>query len=194
MLEFADIIGIIAFAISGFIIGAREKLDILGIAICSFLTALGGGITRDVLAGKSIYAFNDSLAPILVLLVIITGIYMKFHKYDVEHRSIFIISDSIGLVSFSISGAIVGIDAGFNIFGVIMLSVITAVGGGMMRDVLINKIPFVLKENFYATVSVLVGFLVYFFGKNDFVLIVIFIFGLLLRLIAHKKSWNLPKI
>jgi uncharacterized membrane protein YeiH len=88
----------------------------------------------------------------------------------------------------------VGIDAGFNIFGVIMLSVITAVGGGMMRDVLINKIPFVLKENFYATVSVLVGFLVYIFGKNDFVLIVIFIFGLLLRLIAHKKSWNLPKI
>ncbi|WP_457560046.1 trimeric intracellular cation channel family protein [Caminibacter sp.] len=194
MLEIADIIGIIAFAISGFIIGARERLDILGISISAFLTALGGGVLRDVIANKQIYAFTDIIPGILVTLVIISGIYLKLHKYDFEKKSLFIISDSIGLVSFSISGAIVGLEAGFNIFGVVMLSIITAVGGGMIRDVLINKIPFVLKENFYATVSILVSLLVYFFGKSDPFLIFTFFFGVFLRIIAHKKSWNLPRI
>ena len=194
MLEFADIIGIVAFAISGFIVGARERLDILGITISAFLTALGGGVIRDVIANKPIYAFTDLTPGIVVTFVIILGVYLKLHRYDFEKKSFFIISDSIGLVSFSISGALVGLEAGFNIFGVVMLSIITAVGGGMIRDVLINKIPFVLKENFYATVSVFVALLVFFFGKNDFCLIVIFTVGFFLRLIAYKKSWNLPKI
>jgi len=194
MLEIADIIGIIAFAVSGFIVGARERLDLLGISISAFLTALGGGVLRDVIANKEIYSFTNILPGIIVLMVIIAGVYLKFHKYDFESRSVFIISDSIGLVSFSISGAIVGIENGFNIFGVIMLAIITAVGGGMIRDVLINKIPFVLKENFYASVSILVAFLVFFFGKNELNLLFIFMFGIILRLIAYKKSWNLPKI
>jgi uncharacterized membrane protein YeiH len=194
MLEFADIIGIIAFSISGFIIGVRHNLDLLGIVISSFLTALGGGILRDVLASKPIYAFTNTLPGMIVILMVVLGIYLKLHKYDFEKRSVFIVSDSIGLVSFSISGAIVAMDAKFNIFGVEMLSLITAVGGGMIRDVLINEIPFVLKENFYASVSLLVGMLVYLFGRDDFLLMIIFFFGVLLRLVAYKFSWNLPKI
>jgi uncharacterized membrane protein YeiH len=130
----------------------------------------------------------------IVILMVVLGIYLKLHKYDFEKRSVFIVSDSIGLVSFSISGAIVAMDAKFNIFGVEMLSLITAVGGGMIRDVLINEIPFVLKENFYASVSLLVGMLVYLFGRDDFLLMIIFFFGVLLRLVAYKFSWNLPKI
>ena len=192
MLIFTDIVGIIAFAISGFIVGVRNRLDLLGITITSFLTALGGGILRDVLAKKNIYAFNDYLPGILVLSVIVIGILFKFYKYDFEKKGIFIISDSIGLVSFSVSGALVGINAGFNIFGVVFLSLITAVGGGMIRDVLINQVPFVLKENFYGSVSVLVAVYLYLFGNGTGNILSVLIFGIMIRIFAHKKNWKLP--
>jgi len=194
MLEIADIIGIAAFSISGFIVGVRKKLDLLGIVLSSFLTALGGGIIRDVLANREIFAFNNTLAGSIVLIVLIIGLYSKLHRFDVENRNLFVISDAIGLASFSISGAIVGIESGFNIFGVVFLSLITAVGGGMIRDMLINEIPFVLKEKFYATISIIVAVVLYVLGTSDSVLIFTLFGAVVLRLIAYKKNWQLPKI
>jgi uncharacterized membrane protein YeiH len=192
MLEITDIIGIIAFAISGFIIGVRNNLDLLGVAISSFLTALGGGIIRDVLADRQIYSFTDIIPGSLVLAVLITGIYFKLHEYDFEKKNLFLISDSIGLVSFSISGSIVAINSGFNIYGVVFLALITAVGGGMIRDILINKVPFILKENFYGSVSIFVSIFLYFFGISDKIIVLILIMGVIIRIIAHKKNWKLP--
>jgi uncharacterized membrane protein YeiH len=193
MLEIADIIGIIAFSISGFIIGVRNNLDLLGIILSSFFTALGGGIIRDLLANREIFAFNNSFAGSIVLLVVIIGIYLKLHQKNIENKTLFILSDAIGLSSFSISGALAGIESGFNIFGVVFLALITAVGGGMIRDILINEVPFILKEKFYGSISILIGFLVYLF-KFSFFLPFIFIFGIILRILAYKKNWHLPKI
>jgi len=192
MLEITDIIGIIAFAISGFIVGVRNKLDLLGIAISAFLTALGGGIIRDVLTDRSVYSFTDIIPGSIVLAVLIIGIYFKLHKFDFEKNNLFLISDSIGLVSFSISGSIVALNAGFNIYGVVFLALITAVGGGMIRDILINKIPFILKENFYGSVSIFVSIFLYIFGISDSVIVLILIIGVIIRIIAHKKNWKLP--
>lgn len=194
MLEIADIIGIIAFAISGFIVGIRQKLDLLGIVLSSYLTALGGGIIRDVLANKEIFAFTNTLAGSLVLLVLIIGFSFKLHKIDVENNTIFVLSDAIGLASFSISGAMVGINAGFNIFGVVFLALITAVGGGMIRDMLINEVPFILREKFYATISIIVGVVLYIFGISFEVLVVTLVTSVFLRIIAYKRDWHLPKI
>jgi uncharacterized membrane protein YeiH len=192
MLEITDIIGIIAFAISGFIIGVRNKLDLLGIAISAFLTALGGGVIRDVLANRAIYSFTNIIPGSIVLSVLVVGIYFKLHKYDFEKKNLFLISDSIGLVSFSISGSIVGLNSGFNIYGVVFLALITGVGGGMIRDVLINRIPFILKESFYGSISVFVSVFLYIFGISDINIILILIIGVIIRVIAHKKSWKLP--
>ncbi|ACM93026.1 membrane protein [Nautilia profundicola AmH] len=192
MLEITDIIGIIAFAISGFIVGVRNRLDLLGITISAFLTALGGGIIRDVLADRHIYSFTDIIPGSIVLGVLIVGIYFKLHEYDFENKDLFLISDSIGLVSFSISGSIVAINSGFNIYGVVFLALITAVGGGMIRDILINKIPFILKENFYGSVSIFVSVFLYVFGISDQMIILILIIGVIIRIIAHKKNWKLP--
>jgi uncharacterized membrane protein YeiH len=194
MLEITDIIGIIAFAISGFIIGVKNKLDLLGIVISAFLTALGGGILRDVMANREIYAFTNLLPGTLVMIVVILGIWFKIHRYDFEKNALFLLSDSIGLVSFAISGSIVAKMEGFNIFGVVFLALITAVGGGVFRDVLINQVPFILKEKFYGSVAILVGLFIYFFGSGFFSVVFTFIFGVLLRIIAHKKNWQLPKI
>jgi len=193
MLEIADIIGIIAFSISGFIIGIRKKLDLLGVILSSYLTALGGGIIRDLLASKKIFAFTSN-AYLIVLVVLVLGIFFKIHHANVENKTIFIFSDAVGLSSFSISGALVGLDAGFNIFGVVFLAFITAVGGGMIRDMLINEIPFILKEKFYATISIIIGMTIFFLGTNFLVLISCLITGVSLRLIAFYKNWHLPKI
>jgi uncharacterized membrane protein YeiH len=84
--------------------------------------------------------------------------------------------------------------SGFNIFGVLFLSFITAVGGGMLRDVLINEIPFILVKNFYASISLIIALWIYFFGYSFLSVAFIFGFGMFLRIYTYKKDFNLPKI
>jgi uncharacterized membrane protein YeiH len=195
----AEIIGIVAFSISGFFVAVRAKLDILGILIASFLTALGGGIVRDIIAGKTPYTFSHNLPSLIVLCVVVLAILFKLHKRaDFEKKSYFLISDTLGLVSFAISGAFVALEADFNFAGVILLSVITAIGGGVMRDILINQVPIVLVSEFYATVAILIGAFIYLLNYFDVLsiygTIFVFVFGFLLRILAYYKKWHLPKL
>ena len=198
-LEVAEIIGTVAFALSGFYVAVKEKLDLLGVFIASFLTALGGGLVRDMLSNRSAYTFTHLMPTMLVLGVIVFGILFKLHKKDeIENTLYFIVSDTLGLVSFSISGALIGLQAGFNFFGVILLALITAVGGGVVRDILLNRVPLLLTSEFYGTVSLLVGAILYLFSlvsiSGYMPLMAVFIFGVGLRLLAYYKHWQLPKI
>jgi uncharacterized membrane protein YeiH len=195
MFEVAEYIGIIAFAISGFFVAVRNKLDLLGILVATFLTALGGGIIRDIAVDKVPYTFSHDYPAIIVIGVLVLLVIFKFHKkQSIENKPLFILSDSIGLVSFSITGALIAIEHHFNLTGILALSFITAVGGGIVRDVIINEIPFIFKTGFYGTVSLLVGLLVY--GLDFYVLLsyfslgIIFAFGVFLRVIAYYKKWR----
>jgi len=199
MFEVAEYIGIIAFAISGFLVGVRNKLDLLGVFISVFLTAFGGGLIRDVIASKAPYTFTHTAPALLVVVLLIIMIYIKLHqKEGIENKAAFIISDSIGLVSFSISGALVALEVGYNLTGIMALSFITAVGGGITRDVIINEVPFVLKTGFYGSVALLIGFTIFTISLlnvvNYFTLTLIFLAGVFLRLIAYYKKWSLPVI
>ena len=136
-LEIADIIGIICFALSGFLISVHYKLDILGVFISSFLTALGGGMIRDVLADRTPYVFTTNLPVILVVATVVIALLFKLHKIDdLEGKTTFIISDAIGLVSFSITGSIVAIQNDFNFLGVLILAFLTAVSVLALSDLL----------------------------------------------------------
>jgi len=199
MFEIAEIIGVIAFAISGFLIATRNKLDLLGILISVFLTALGGGIIRDVIVDKTPYTFSHNLPAIIILGVMIIMIAFKLHKKEsIENKPLFILSDSIGLVSFSITGAIIAIEHNLNMTGVLSLSFVTAVGGGIARDVIINQVPFVFKTGFYGTVSLLVALSLYALNIFDLIsyisLIIVFIAGVTLRVVAFYKKWSIPLI
>ncbi len=200
ILEIAEIIGILSFALSGFLIAVEVKLDILGIFIASFLTALGGGVIRDVIVGRELFAFSNNYASVLVIAVIMIAIYFKVHRMenDIEKHPLFISADTLGMVSFAISGALVAQHAGFNFFGVILLSLITAVGGGVMRDILINKIPLILVSEFYGTVAIFVGMLIFVLGWlswiHTFTIMIVFVVGISLRFIAIYRHWHLPKI
>ena len=199
ILYFIDIIGIISFTISGTLISIKHNLDILGISLMAFVTALGGGIIRDTIAGKIPYSFVDSILPMVVLFTLIISLLLKLHrKKHLQRKEIFILSDSIGLISFSVSGALVAISIGANFFGVVILSFITAMGGGIIRDVLINHVPLVLTKDFYGTVAILVAISMYILNSfeilNNITILLVFISGLILRIIANKYDWKLPKL
>ena len=131
----ADVIGIASFALSGMLTGVRHRLDILGIAIVATLTALGGGILRDALIGEMPFAFSEYYPSLTVLTVLILAIVLKlYRREEIERRFLFIVSDTLGLVAFSITGALVGIGQDLNIFGVIILGFLTAVGGEESED------------------------------------------------------------
>ncbi|HIC43131.1 MAG TPA: trimeric intracellular cation channel family protein [Sulfurimonas sp.] len=195
----ADVIGIIAFAISGYLVGIRNNLDLLGILISSFLTALGGGIVRDVILNSTPFTFREYYPASTVLIVLALAIIFKlYEKQDVERKLIFVISDTIGLVAFSITGALLALEANFNIFGVVILSFLTAVGGGLTRDILINKIPAVLVTDFYGSIALLVALLLFSCNAlgflNELSIILIATSAIALRLLAYFKGWRLPKI
>jgi uncharacterized membrane protein YeiH len=198
-LEIADIIGIISFALSGFLIAVHHKLDILGIVITAFLTALGGGMARDIIANKVPYIFTQNLPVILVVCTVLFAIIFRLHKItDLEGKKAFVLSDTIGLASFSISGALIAIEVDFNFFGVLLLSLITAIGGGTLRDIIVNRIPAFLISDFYGSVALIIATIVYtleYFNQISLInLLITFIFGVCLRLLAYYKQWHLPKL
>jgi len=199
MFEIAEYIGIIAFAMSGFFVGVRSNLDLLGILISVFLTAFGGGIIRDIIVDKTPYTFTHSVPGIMVLCIMLLLVLFRFHKkQSVENKPLFIISDSIGLVSFSIAGALIALERSLNLTGVLAIAFITAVGGGITRDVIINEIPFVFKSGFYGTVALFVGLLVYLLNMFDILafysIVIVFFIGLILRILAYYKKWSVPLI
>ena len=198
-LEIADIVGIICFALSGFLISVHYKLDILGVFISSFLTALGGGMIRDVLADRTPYVFTTNLPVILVVATVAIALLFKLHKIaDLEGKTVFIISDAVGLVSFSITGSIVAIQNDFNFLGVLILAFLTAVGGGTIRDILINRVPSILVSEFYATVALIVASIIFVLEllhlRSLPTLTLVFIFGVVLRILAYYKKWHLPTL
>jgi len=198
-LEIADIIGIICFALSGFLIAVHHKLDILGVFIASFLTALGGGMIRDALADRTPYVFTTNLPVILVVGTVIMALLFKLHKIaDLEGKTAFIISDAIGLVSFSITGSIVAIQHELNFLGALILAFLTAVGGGTIRDILINRVPSILVSEFYATVALIIASIMFILEELQMrslgAMMIVFVFGVALRLLAYYRNWHLPKL
>ncbi len=198
-LEITDIIGIISFALSGFLIAVHHKLDILGIIITAFLTALGGGLIRDIIANKAPFIFTHYLPVALVLISVLIAILFKLHKItDLEGKTTFVVTDTIGLVSFSISGAILALDVGFNFVGVLLLSMITAIGGGTLRDLMVNRVPAFLTSDFYASTALIIASIIAALDYTNQIsflsLLTTFAFGFFLRLTAHYRKWKLPKL
>ena len=199
IIELAEIVGLISFAFSGLLVAVESRLDLLGIFVSSFLTALGGGVVRDILVKKEIFALSYNYPSVLILSIIFLSLFFHISKLSkIYEHPLFIVTDTIGLVSFAISGATIATKAEFALFGVVIISFITAVGGGVMRDILINKVPIVLVSEFYGSVALAVGLLIYvvsYFGVlNSFTISLIFVFGVWLRFYALKREWHLPKL
>lgn len=197
-----DLIGLTgtaAFTVSGYLVGYRKGLDILGVIIVALLTAIGGGIIRDMLIGRlpAVFVDNTSLTMIAITLLLAWAFNLAKRERRILTWS-FYLADAIGLVAFSITGAQIGLLYELNLFGVVSLAFVTAVGGGMVRDTLVNEVPQILTEGIYGTVAVIIGIALFVLDTkawlNAWALYAIAFTGLGLRLWAIVSKLNLPTL
>jgi uncharacterized membrane protein YeiH len=196
-------VGTVAFALSGYLIGVRKRFDWLGIAIVALLTAIGGGILRDVLLNRIPVIFHDAEPVAIVALTLVVARAARLHRRPsgvdgAALRRLFIVADSIGLVAFSLAGAQLGIQYGLNLFGVLFVGFVTAVGGGIVRDMMVNDVPFILHQDVYGTISILVAALLYLAHAHQAaspqLIWALFALGLTVRLVAHARELRLPGV
>ena len=202
-----EIAGTISFAISGAMAAVEKRVDLFGVIFLGVTTSLAGGIIRDVVIGRvPPVAFSDykymAIAIVTSLIVfILARVYHEHYKDNLELiNTINNVFDAAGLGAFTITGANVAMGMGYrwNGFFMIFLAMITGIGGGVLRDLMIGEIPFVLRKRIYAVASLAGGFVYYLLSVKfrmetmsaAFVGIAI-VFGL--RMLATIFKWNLPK-
>ena len=200
-------IGTAAFAVSGALVAIGCGLDLFGVVIVGCVTAVGGGMIRDVLIGNTpplVFAKPEILLLALITTLIVFAVsYINSKKFKgIRQRveSINIFFDALGLASFSVTGVVVACEAGFEVSALlaITLGVLTGVGGGILRDVLVNEKPYVLTKHIYAVASIL-GSSVYYvmsvcFGLVVWGTVVSVLITIVIRLLAAHFRWKLPKV
>jgi uncharacterized membrane protein YeiH len=195
--QLINIIGTAAFTVSGYLVGFRKRLDILGVVIVALLTAVGGGMMRDALIGQipMIFKSNTALWTIFITLLLSWIFHLQYQR----HRILavwFVAADALGLAAFSLTGAQVGLSLELNWFGVITLAFFTAVGGGILRDILVNEVPIILRSDIYGTIAIILGLLLCLLNHWNVVtplsINLLFAGGVISRLLAYHYNITLP--
>jgi len=196
-LNLIDILGTFAFAASGVFSAMERKLDVFGVLIISFVTAIGGGTIRDILVGNFPVNWLQSGVTIQVVfasafLTMIFGSYLK-------HLNTFLfLFDALGLGLFTIIGLEIGLKKGFGPGICIALGTISACFGGVLRDVLLNKVPLIFQSEIYALACILGGIAYYFLKQtamnDDVAKIICILLIFAIRIIAVKFRLSLPRI
>ena len=202
-----EIIGIIAFAISGAIVGIKKRFDIFGIIVLGVITAVGGGALRDITLG--IIPPTMFKNPIYVVVAFMTScvtfgaaaiVRAKFNKNKQFFVEVVNFFDAIGLGVFAVTGTNTAIINGFehNAFLAIFVGVITGIGGGMVRDVLAGKVPFVLFKDIYASAAIVGAGIYYFMYTNNcnsiLSVVLAIVLTIIIRMLASYYHLGLPKL
>ncbi len=192
-----DLIGTFAFAISGFLIAFNKRLDLFGILIIAFVTALGGGTLRDLLIGRMPVGWMLDLNYLYIVFGgVLFGVLFK-RKLNYLRTSLFLF-DTVGLGVFTIIGIEKGIEANLHPIISIILGTMSASFGGVIRDILCNEIPVIFRKEIYATACILGGIvffiLRYFSTPKESIYIITIIMIIIIRLLAVKYKLKLPQI
>ncbi len=192
-----DYLGTIAFAVTGASKAIVHKADIFGIIVLSTVVGVGGGVIRDVIFGRFPVTFSD---PIYVGLTVLVGVvmfflYVKFKK----QMGIWLVFDAVGLGVFSILGASIAYQVvELEFIPMLFGGMITAIGGGILRDVFVREIPIVFVKEVYAIASVIGIMIFYVILSSGVDVQIASIIGIVtvtgIRLLAMKYNWNLPKV
>lgn len=192
----ADLAGTVIFAVTGAVSGVRQKLDMLGVVVFSCTVGVGGGILRDTIIGATPVAALQNETYLIAC--ILTGLLIFFiSPLIANHRKIIQICDAFGLGVFTALGAAKGYHYGLGPTGMVLSGVLSAVGGGILRDMMSRKIPAVLVNDFYATASLIGGVVYVVLPKSNLNTFHIFLFVAALvsaiRLAAMYFKLQLPK-
>lgn len=198
-----ELIGTVAFAISGAFVGINKKMDVLGVMLLGLTTAVGGGIIRDLILGvtppKAFSMPIYSLVALVTALVVFIPWVRKEIQKKQESFDIFLrISDSIGLGVFTVVGiaaAKAALPQG-GWFLTIFVGTLTGVGGGVLRDMMSGNLPYIFTKHFYACASIIgavVCYVLWMFVPNWVAMLIGAIVIIVLRLLAAQYRWKLPK-
>ena len=193
-----DLFGTMAFAVTGAFKAIEHKADIVGIIILATITGVAGGTIRDVILGKELP--NSLIDPSYVIITVVSAVVIfLLHSKMKKHWNVFLKFDAIGLGVFTVIGATFAYNMfGLNFLVIVLSGMLTAIGGGILRDVFVSQTPIVFVKELYASASFLgaAGFYIVILLTND--VYAGTISGLLLatglRMVAMKYNWNLPKV
>ena len=202
-----EIIGTIAFSISGALIGVSCGLDIFGVVFLGVITSVSGGMLRDVIIGNipplifsNTYIFIIAAITAVIVFIVAYTNRKHFQMLKEKIERINNIFDAIGLSAFTVTGTEIVCIAGFSdkLLLVILMGMTTGVGGGIFRDVLVSKTPYILKKHIYALASI-IGSIIYYvirvyIGEEVAGTIIAMLVVFSIRILATKYHWKLPKI
>ncbi|MDE5977376.1 MAG: trimeric intracellular cation channel family protein [Turicibacter sp.] len=190
-----EYIGLFVFAASGAICAIEKRMDFFGILTLATVTAIGGGVIRDVVTNIGIPVFFSRWEYMLVILI--STILVIIFRGTIKWKTSFLILDAIGLAVFTIAAGMKAIELEYNFMTFLFVSLITAVGGGVIRDILARQVPNILKHEIYAVASI-IGSICFWFihpylgmGFSSYLcLLLIFI----IRLVTYYYHLHLPYI
>ncbi|MFN3136455.1 MAG: trimeric intracellular cation channel family protein [Allomuricauda sp.] len=192
-----DILGTIAFAISGVLVAMEKRLDLFGVLIIAFVTAIGGGTLRDLLIGNTPVGWMHDLTYVITIFISVVFAIIFVNKLKYLRKSLFLF-DTIGIGLYTMVGVEKGLEAQLLPIMCVFLGTMTACFGGVIRDILCNEIPVIFRKEIYATACIL-GALSYFLivqlpVKEEFAYIAGILIVIILRLLAVKFKISLPSI
>lgn len=212
MMEFLETLGTVAFSISGAIEAMKKQMDLLGVLVLGLVTAVGGGVIRDVVTGQiPPVAFSDpgqaKLALSVAVAAFLVGAILVRHPHSGSHlkwNTMLLLSDAIGLAAFTILGirCVQERMGSSNVALLLFVGVVTGVGGGLMRDIFAGDVPYIFRKHIYATASIL-GAVLYLImeqllpehlGGQWLAELMGMALVIVLRILAAHFKWNLPRV
>ena len=207
MLFALDMIGTVAFGLSGAMTAIKKEMDVLGVIILGMLTAVGGGIMRDLILGNTppqafvqpVFALSAAAVSAMVFVILYFHFkgYRQISGYWFQHM--LMAADTLGLGVFTVAGVRAAFEGGMgiNYFLPVFLGTITGVGGGLLRDIMAGDRPYIFVKHVYASASILGACVCVFcwrrFGENTAMLTGA-VSVVVLRILAIRFRWNLPKV
>ncbi|MCD0443822.1 TRIC cation channel family protein [Glycomyces sp. A-F 0318] len=193
----AELVGTAVFAASGASAAVGKRLDLFGVVVIGVLCALGGGAVRDVLIDARPLVLTDWRYPLVAVAAAL--VVFRFHPALSRMRATMLVLDAAGLALFTVVGTVKGLEYGFAVYAACIVGVLSGIGGGILRDVLVQEIPAVLREDFYAMAAV-IGAVIVSVGERwesrigHWTLMLIAIAAVfVVRMVAIRYRWEAPK-
>ena len=198
-----ELLGTVAFAISGAMIGLKKNMDIFGVSILGLTTAVGGGLIRDIILGITPPKVFQSSVYILLSMITAVIMFIPYFRRTVTrnqvlYERVLLILDSVGLGVFTVVGVQVGFEATYSLSPLLLIfvGVVTGTGGGLLRDVMAGDMPYIFTKHVYACASIagagVCVVLWHAFGRTPAILAGFFTV-VVIRLLAAHFHWSLPK-
>ncbi|MEH6535543.1 MAG: trimeric intracellular cation channel family protein [Psychroserpens sp.] len=192
-----DILGTIAFAISGVLVALNKRMDPFGVLIIAFVTAVGGGTLRDVMIGIHPVSWMTDMTYVYVIVASVIFAVVLRNKINYLRTSLFLF-DTIGIGLYTVVGIEKGLVAGLHPIICIALGTMTACFGGVLRDILCNEIPVIFRKEIYATACILGGLTYFllreFMANTNLIFVIAILIVITVRLIAVKFKISLPSL